>query len=541
MKMHRIGYYLSVIVLSAGCLGKPYSPTLLQLEDIIQDDPATAYSMLAGVNKDSLFTPGDKALYSLLMSIALDKNYIDLQSDSIVAPAVRFYSSSPDHYRKFLSYYYLGRVQENAEDYTNAISSYIEAGKVGSRYIPLEYRIRLNTRKGTVYYHQFALDKALESYKAAKTLAESASNPAFYISSSLDVATTEDVLGNHIQAQQEWLELKQWLEDREITPPVRFYHFRLRSLLDHPEGRSDEIESAYADYTSACSEHGSQIDHALAADYYLLVGMPGQAETELASINPDNLDVFSAVHYYYTLSAIQQSLGKYEESLETHQLYETILGKTHVEIHNNDVRFLEERSRSEIEKVKSRHFTDRLIFLLLIIFGIVVALAVLIVRNKRQYEEELAKATAEYDFLRQIAEDNEEYPEVVRQTIDSRIQALRPYIYSGHRSSLAKAGNALKDLNGKRQDLLATIGLIYAAVHPGFVSRLSRSGLTAEEIGLCCMYVAGYSSKELEDIKYSNKLYQQNTIIRKKLGLSPNGEKLSSWLRELFEELNGRA
>ena len=88
--------------------------------------------------------------------------------------------------------------------------------------------------------------------------------------------------------------------------------------------------------------------------------------------------------------------------------------------------------------------------------------------------------------------------------------------------------------------MLATIGLIYAAVYPGFVSRLSKLGLTAEEIGLCCMYVAGYSSKEIEDIKYANKLYQQNTIIRKKLGLSPNGEKLSSWLRVLFEELNGR-
>ena len=32
-----------------------------------------------------------EAKYALLLSQALDKNYIDLQSDSIIAPAVRYY------------------------------------------------------------------------------------------------------------------------------------------------------------------------------------------------------------------------------------------------------------------------------------------------------------------------------------------------------------------------------------------------------------------------------------------------------------------
>jgi len=45
-----------------------------------------------------------EAKYALLLSQALDKNYIDLQSDSIIAPAVRYYENhgTPDERLKTL-------------------------------------------------------------------------------------------------------------------------------------------------------------------------------------------------------------------------------------------------------------------------------------------------------------------------------------------------------------------------------------------------------------------------------------------------------
>ena len=50
-----------------------------------------AFRVLEGIDKSELTSKELEAKYALLLSQALDKNYIDLQSDSIIAPAVRYY------------------------------------------------------------------------------------------------------------------------------------------------------------------------------------------------------------------------------------------------------------------------------------------------------------------------------------------------------------------------------------------------------------------------------------------------------------------
>ena len=60
-----------------------------------------------------------KAKYALLYSMALDKNYIDLQSDSIIAPAIKYYERHGSHEERFLCYYYRARIYETAGDKEN--------------------------------------------------------------------------------------------------------------------------------------------------------------------------------------------------------------------------------------------------------------------------------------------------------------------------------------------------------------------------------------------------------------------------------------
>ena len=53
--------------------------------------------------------------------MALDKNYIDIKSDSIIAPAVKYYESHESVDDKIKSSYYLARVQYNSVEYNQAI------------------------------------------------------------------------------------------------------------------------------------------------------------------------------------------------------------------------------------------------------------------------------------------------------------------------------------------------------------------------------------------------------------------------------------
>ena len=77
--------------------------------------------ILKSVNTRELTTENQKARYALLYSIALDKNFIDVTSDSIIAPAVKYYERHGDRNTRFTCHYYEARIYENAGDLDKAL------------------------------------------------------------------------------------------------------------------------------------------------------------------------------------------------------------------------------------------------------------------------------------------------------------------------------------------------------------------------------------------------------------------------------------
>ena len=61
---------------------------LEDVESFINERPDSALTVLQSIGADDLSSREFKARHALLLSQALDKNIIDLQSDSILAPAV---------------------------------------------------------------------------------------------------------------------------------------------------------------------------------------------------------------------------------------------------------------------------------------------------------------------------------------------------------------------------------------------------------------------------------------------------------------------
>jgi hypothetical protein len=61
--------------------------------------------------------------------------------------------------------------------------------------------------------------------------------------------------------------------------------------------------------------------------------------------------------------------------------------------------------------------------------------------------------------------------------------------------------------------------------------------LTPEEIGLCSVYVAGSSSKELASLLKRSDIYHINSSIRAKIGEEIASTNIHSWLKKQFAEL----
>ncbi|MCR5841051.1 MAG: hypothetical protein K6G86_03130 [Bacteroidales bacterium] len=116
--------------LSAACdplLRSHVAATLDNVETYINDRPDSALVVLRALDSTAVCGRALQARTALLHSMALDKCYIDLQTDSILAPAVSWYErhGSPDDKLKTL--YYLGRILQNQRDFEQAAAIFATA------------------------------------------------------------------------------------------------------------------------------------------------------------------------------------------------------------------------------------------------------------------------------------------------------------------------------------------------------------------------------------------------------------------------------
>ena len=69
-----------------------------------------------------------------------------------------------------------------------------------------------------------------------------------------------------------------------------------------------------------------------------------------------------------------------------------------------------------------------------------------------------------------------------------------------------------------------------------FINTLKKSGLTNEEIDICCLYAIGLKGKDIKAYTSKPRHYNQSADIRHKLGLTENDTNLSIFLREMLEK-----
>lgn len=99
-------------------------------EALLSDYPDSALDVLDKIDPSLLRSRGNSARYALLMSAALDKNYIDVTVDSLTRQAVDYYSVRKNKRYEMLAWYYHGIVLKNAQSYTASIIALEEAEKV---------------------------------------------------------------------------------------------------------------------------------------------------------------------------------------------------------------------------------------------------------------------------------------------------------------------------------------------------------------------------------------------------------------------------
>lgn len=162
--------FISIIVLFicfvGGC-NRPISnnTTLVSAEQLMNENPDSAFVLLQGLDTLTLTNAADKALYSLLYVQAEDKTYIDSKDVYRIQTAVDYYKDSDDEYHKMLSYYYLARIEENRQEYSKAIINLLKAEDVAESISNYFYLGLIYRSISDIYSHTYS---NIESLKYAQ-------------------------------------------------------------------------------------------------------------------------------------------------------------------------------------------------------------------------------------------------------------------------------------------------------------------------------------------------------------------------------------
>ena len=83
------------------------------METIIEERPDSVLNVLQAIDTDELIGDEERAKHALLLSMAMDKNYIDRTDFEVLQPAIDYYEDNGSATDKLRTYYYQGRIYQN--------------------------------------------------------------------------------------------------------------------------------------------------------------------------------------------------------------------------------------------------------------------------------------------------------------------------------------------------------------------------------------------------------------------------------------------
>ena len=552
--MNRHIYRLVAAVLAAitivSCNDARKSETYRLLEDVdsyIEARPDSALAVLEGIDKSELTSKELEAKYALLLSQALDKNYIDLQSDSIIAPAVRYYENHGSEQEKFQTQYYLARIYQNSNDYENAMKSIVKAEGYDFDEIDHSDIGRLYSIKTDINIVYYSTDDAIESIRQELKYYKSGGHSNNY----------------HYALSQ----MITWMTDKHQYDSARFYLDIAKR--EKPGMRTDRIvaldnaELQYIFHTkdgdpishidSMIQKYGDHkfINWKFIAHVYNEYGYYDKALEALGEFNKSQMDDKSRMAYHILKSRVhackQEYLPAYDALLE----YVALSDSADYALLHTDTRFIEERYANEISRIQAQN-TKTTIILVSIIALMAAGLTIWRIRiklqertaekkqleiEKQRYEAMYSEAVTERDALTKMIEENT-VNEGTKVIIERRLELLNKVIVSYITDTSAanrKANEELEALVSDRDMFITSTRMTLESSHPAFFRYLREKELTDWEINYCCLYLIGLKGKDIGEYINLKRHYTYGSVIRQKLGLTENDTNLSIHLKKLLE------
>lgn len=535
--MSRIFAIIVALALAASCVpSREMKSELSHLESRLDAAPDSVLTVLDKMDRSVFLPRSTRAAYALLYSEALDKNGILVRSDSIIAPAVRYYNyhGSPDD--KLKVFYYRGLIAENDGLPEDAMEWFKKAETNLSPASPCTLAGRLYSHKSTLYYNAYDYVDALENNRLAAEWFEKGEDYLDLAYRYTAIANNLACLKDYATAEEELSQVLNMWDKINLQCKADYFSNKLHILC-----QTKDTQRLIAELSN-CRERIPNYDripqlNLLAIESFIACHKIDSSLALLSIYNRTVPEAHRPSNYYLTLSHLYEASLKYPQALDAAKIYLSIDGAETVKILGSDTKYIEERYESKLREIKEQQKTY--ISILIAIITIITAVVVSrILWNKLSLSERKFKEIKdEWDALNMVKEESTIVDSKSLESINQRLSLL-DQVLLGHLSKnpvLVKKANAQIDFLLKdKEAFIVDTAKVFSASRPKFASWLSSYGLNEKEIGFCSLYIIGMYGKDSRPYFTKYECEALSNSIRSKLGLSPNGQKLKTYLREQF-------
>ena len=306
---------LTLTAISCGKVKDAHN-TLNDIETFINERPDSALAILDSFDTSLLENKSVWAHHSLLHAQAKDKCYIDETNDSLMTQVVNYYEGKRDKEKLFKAYYYLGRIQYNAGNYTESMLSYTKAEQLIDKVNDDFFKGLLYAQLGMLHQKYYDYPRSLDAFNTAAKHYELARKTAHKYFAKLNIGQVYQELKDYTAAEVLLSEVMSWSYENDFVQLCQEALEFLITLYDETDQEakiSSLTNSVYADYCGSSLQviqirayelskqnNASSIDMLNEADAYL----------------QHTVDTISNYYYKYR---VHKQFGQYKEALFNHE------------------------------------------------------------------------------------------------------------------------------------------------------------------------------------------------------------------------------
>ncbi len=534
--------------------GTAYRSELYKAENLMLEHPDSSLNILEEIRIDRIRGRRNRAKYALLYSQALDKNYIDVENDSIIRVARDYYAHRGSNEERAQAFYYYGIVANNAGDIDEAMKAFVPARiyaeKTDNEYI----KGLIYSAIGMLYYNQNSTKEAINHFIMAAKAFESIQH---YYNQTLSLKNISELyrIDNKLDSALLYLDsAKNIIEKGNDTLQMLDVELKIQSINIKMYNSYEMVEESKVKllntYRRLNYNNIPILHYPILGQIYLKQNKIDSAKYYfLSSLKHISKSTDSNIGIYIALSECEKKLNNYKNALKYREIYNHLFDSiTYIQqcnlIEKLDQKYKTQYLQRSYEVLEAKHKLQKLVNSLILILaaivgGILICLYRYIAARKnqkieeyRQYIEEVdanyENLTLKYKNLKDLAAAKGARADKLLELLGRRIDSLKTLcdisITSVLPNTFKERFTAYINLESKGNkytagDLVALADIMYDNV----VTRLAEKfEFTDHEKTFCACAFLDFTKEEIRVLfNHSNisSIYNTRCKIGNKMGL----------------------